>query len=187
MKALERLRELGVVCAGRLRAVLLRLRGAHIGAKPRIGARVRIDRPWCLRTGTRIDIEHDVFLKCVDDAALLTLGDFVFVGTGSEIDITHSVTIGSHTLIAPGVFITDHAHNFARGVPMATQGSRTAQVTIGEDVWLGAHAVVLPGITIGDGAIVGAGAVVTKDVPPNAIVGGVPARIIGERRNANGS
>jgi acetyltransferase-like isoleucine patch superfamily enzyme len=55
-------------------------------------------------------------------------------------------------------------------------------VEIGEDVWIGAHAVVLPGVRIGSGAVVGAGAVVNRDVPPNTIVGGVPARVIGDRR-----
>jgi acetyltransferase-like isoleucine patch superfamily enzyme len=181
VRALERALVLGSVLAGRLRAVLLRLRGAHIGAKPRIGARVRIDRPWCVCIGSRTDIEHDVFLKCVDDDASLTLGDFVFIGTGSEIDIADSITIGAHTLVAPGVFISDHAHNAARGVLLKDQGSRSAPVAIGADVWLGAKSVILPGITIGDGAIVGAGAVVTRDVAAHAIVAGVPARVIGAR------
>ena len=181
MKTLERVRVLASVIAGRLRATLFRLRGAHIGTKPRIGAGVRIDRPWCVRIGSRIDIEHDVFLKCVDDDASLTLGDFVFIGTGSEIDVADSITIGAHTLIAPGVFISDHAHNAARGILLKDQGSRSAPVAIGADVWLGAKSVILPGVTIGDGAIVGAGAVVTRDVAPNAIVAGIPARVIGER------
>jgi len=181
VKTFERVRVLAGVIAGRLRAALLRLRGAHVGAKPRIGARVRIDRPWCVTMGSRIDIEHDVFLKCVDDAASLTLGDFVFIGTGSEIDAALRVTIGAYTLLAPGVFITDHAHNAARGILLKEQGSRSAPVAIGADVWLGAKSVILPGVTIGDGAVVGAGAVVTKDVPANAIVAGIPARVIGER------
>jgi acetyltransferase-like isoleucine patch superfamily enzyme len=181
VKTLERMRVLAGVIAGRLRATLLRLRGAHIGAKPRIGGRVRIDRPWCVTMGSRIDIEHGVFLKCVDDDATLILGDFVFIGTGSEIDTAHRITIGACTLIAPGVFITDHTHNAARGILLKEQGSKSAAVTIGTDVWLGAKSVILPGVTIGDGAVVGAGAVVTKDVPPNAIVAGIPARVIGER------
>jgi acetyltransferase-like isoleucine patch superfamily enzyme len=54
-------------------------------------------------------------------------------------------------------------------------------VVIGDDVWLGVRVVVTAGVTIGEGCIVGAGAVVTKDLPPNAIAAGVPARVIGER------
>ncbi|MNI40841.1 Chloramphenicol acetyltransferase [compost metagenome] len=52
------------------------------------------------------------------------------------------------------------------------------KIVIGNDVWIGANAVILPGVTLGDGAVIGAGAVVTKDVPPYAIVGGVPAKVI---------
>jgi acetyltransferase-like isoleucine patch superfamily enzyme len=59
-----------------------------------------------------------------------------------------------------------------------------APVTIGDDVWIGAHAVVTGGVEIGRGAVVAAGAVVTRDVPPHAIVGGVPAMVIGERSAA---
>ena len=181
MKLLERIRRSGILIAGRLRAAMLRLRGATIGAKTRIGAGVRVDRPWCLRVGSRADIEHGVFLKCVDDDATVFIGDFVFIGAGSEIDAAQSVTIGAHTLLAPGVFITDHTHNASRGVLLKEQGSRSAAVVIGEDVWLGAKAVVLSGVTVGDGAIIGAGAVVTRDVAAHAIVVGVPARVIGER------
>jgi maltose O-acetyltransferase len=169
------------IAAGRLRAALLRLRGMAVGAKTKVGRDVDVLHPRCVRLGERCEIEHNVFLKCVSSAASLTLGDFVFVGAGAEIDVADSVTIGAHSLLAPGVFVTDHTHNHARGARLDEQGSRSSPVVIGADVWLGVRAVILPGVTVGDGAVVGAGAVVTKDVPPYAIVAGVPARKIGQR------
>jgi acetyltransferase-like isoleucine patch superfamily enzyme len=164
-----------------MRARLLRLRGARIGAKVSIGAGVDVRRPWCVAIGARSEVERNVYVKIVDDDARVAIGEFVFIGTGSEIDAAESIAIGAHTLLAPGVFITDHTHNAARGLRFDEQGTRSAKVSIGADVWLGTRSVVLHGVTIGDGAIVGAGAVVTRDVAPHAIVAGVPARVIGER------
>ena len=91
------------------------------------------------------------------------------------------IVIGSNCLIAPYVFITASDYALKAGIPMIEQPKREADVVIGDDVWLGARAIVTAGITIGDGAVVGAGAVVTKPVPANAIVGGVPAKVIGWR------
>lgn len=167
------------VIAGRIRAAWLRLRGARIGAKSSIGARLVARNATAITLGARVEIEHDVFLKMT--GGTLTIGDYTFIGRGCEIDVAQSVTIGAHTLLAPNVFITDHTHNHARGQRLDEQGNRVAAVTIGSDAWIGAHAVVLAGVTIGDGAIVGAGAVVTRDVAPYSIVAGVPARVIGSR------
>jgi acetyltransferase-like isoleucine patch superfamily enzyme len=167
------------VIAGRIRAAVLRLRGATVGAKTSIGTRLVVQQPRSVRLGSRVEIEHDVFLKI--NAGVLTIGDYTFIGRGCEIDVAESVTIGAHTLLAPNVFITDHTHNHLRAQRLDEQGNRRAPIVIGNDAWIGAHAVVLAGVTIGDGAIVGAGAVVTKDVAPYAIVAGVPARVIGSR------
>jgi acetyltransferase-like isoleucine patch superfamily enzyme len=167
------------VIFGRFRAALLRIRGARIGAKTSIGTRVVTRNASLIHLGFRVEVEHDVFFKVI--SGTLIIGDYTFIGRGCELDITQSVVIGSHTLIAPNVFITDHAHNHARAQLLDEQGNRMAPVVIGNDAWIGAHAVVLAGVTIGDGAIVGAGAVVTKDVAPYAIVAGVPARVIGSR------
>lgn len=79
-----------------------------------------------------------------------------------------------------GIFSSNHGHERG-GVPMINQAVEEKDVIIGNNVWLGAHVVVLPGVTIGDGVIVAAGAVVTKDIPSNVVVGGVPAKVIGER------
>ena len=166
---------------GRLRARML-LRGARVGAKTSIGARLQVRNAAGIALGARVEIEHDVYLKLVTKEARLTVGDFVFIGRGCEIDVAERVTIGEHALIAPGVFIVDHAHKHALGLRLDEQGIESRAVTIGRDAWIGAHAVILHGVTVGVGAIVGAGAVVTKDIAPNTIVAGVPARVIGERK-----
>jgi acetyltransferase-like isoleucine patch superfamily enzyme len=167
--------------SGRIRALILRLRGARIDAKSSIGPRLAARNPRGITLGIRVEIEHDVYLKLVSAEARLHVGDHTFIGRGCEFDVAASVTIGSHTLIAPNAFITDHTHNHARGRTLDEQGITTGAVTIGNDVWIGTGAIVLHGVTIGDGAVVGAGAVVTADVEPYAIVAGVPARPVGSR------
>jgi acetyltransferase-like isoleucine patch superfamily enzyme len=169
------------VVAGRLRAAMLRLRGARVGAKTSVGARLCVRGARGIVLGSRVEIEHDVYLKLVTAEARLVVDDFVFIGRGCEIDVAGRVAIGAHALLAPGVFIVDHAHRHARGLRLDEQGIDAADVTIGRDVWIGAGAIVLHGVTIGDGAIVGAGAVVTRDVAPYTIAAGVPARPIGAR------
>jgi acetyltransferase-like isoleucine patch superfamily enzyme len=77
------------------------------------------------------------------------------------------------------VSIRDHDHNFARlDVPTRDQGASVSDVAIGSNVWLGSKVTVLRGVTIGDNAVVGAGAVVTRDIPENAVAVGVPARVL---------
>ena len=169
------------ILAGRLRAMLLRLRGATVDAKASIGARLTVRNAGGIRLGSRVEIEHDVYLKLVSENARLTVGNFTFIGRGCELDVAAEVTIGAHTLIAPNVFITDHTHNHVRGRTLDEQGLEIGEVTIGNDVWIGTGAIVLHGVTIGDGAIIGAGAVVTRSVEAHAIVAGAPARPIGTR------
>jgi acetyltransferase-like isoleucine patch superfamily enzyme len=123
-----------------------------------------------------------VYLKTVGDTARITLGEHAFIGFGTELDIALELNVGRHALIAPGCFITDHVHARRAGTRIDDQGTDSRAVVIGDDAWLGAHAVVLPGVRIGEGAVVGAGAVVTRDVPAGAIVAGVPARVIGQRK-----
>jgi acetyltransferase-like isoleucine patch superfamily enzyme len=124
-------------------------------------------------------------MKAVSAGAKVELGDNVFVGRGSEFDVIEKLSIGDHTVIAPGCFITDHNHGTSADHRIDMQVCMAGPVTIGDDVWLGANAVVVPGVTIGNGAVVGAGAVVTRDVPPMAIVAGVPARIIRFRESSH--
>jgi len=170
------------VLGDRIRSLLLRWRGAKVGRGVRIGRSPIVHRPACLKLGDRVQFEHQVFVKSVSDHARIRLGERTFVGCNSEFDISEQLTIGKDVLIAPGCFITDHQHGHDAQDRIASQGTRSKPVTIEDDVWLGAKVVILPGVTIGRGAVVAAGAVVTKDVPPLEIVAGVPARAIGRRQ-----
>ena len=105
----------------------------------------------------------------------LTLGKDVFINLGCSFQDTGGIRIGDGTLVGHGSTLTTLNHGVD---PDRRADMLPAPVVIGRKVWLGAGVTVVPGVTIGDGAIVGAGAVVTKDVPANAMVAGVPARVI---------
>ena len=105
----------------------------------------------------------------------LTLGRNVFINMACRFQDAGGITIGDGSLIGHGCTLTtlNHAVDPDRRADMVP-----APVTIGRKVWRGAAVTVVPGVTIGDGSVVGAGAVVTKDVAPDTIVAGVPARVI---------
>ena len=145
----------------------------------------RIERPWAVRIGHRSLFEDSVYLKVVADDASLQFGSYVFVGRGVEFDVQENISVGDHSLIAPGCFITDHDHGFSPDLRIDQQPGIAKPVIIGNDVWLGANVTVVAGITIGDGAVVGAHAVVTTDVPAMAIVAGVPARVLRYRTDGS--
>ena len=115
---------------------------------------------------------------CINNA----VGD-VFIGDHTRIGLHNTiigpVTIGSHVNLAQGITVTALNHNFEdTNRRIDEQGVSTTPVIIGDDVWIGANAVILPGVHIGNHCVVAAGAVVTKDVPAHSLVAGVPAKII---------
>src|SRR5262249_21134389 len=93
------------------------------------------------------------------------------------------IEIGAGCAISSGCTLYSQSNAFDPDEPIVDQPIRTGRVTVGDDVLLGARVTILPGVTVGDHAVVGAGAVVREDVPPWAIVAGVPARILGDRRD----
>jgi len=105
------------------------------------------------------------------------------VSIGRDVDFAASskgsITIGDRCAIAAAVHIVTPTHD-PDYLPISSVGINKS-VSIGDDVWIGTGAIILPGVTINNGAIIAAGAVVTKDVPENIIVGGVPAKEIGQR------
>lgn len=111
----------------------------------------------------------------------LTIGEDSIIGNGIFIDGRDTVKIGNHVDIASEVMIYNSEHDVNSEDFGATEGP----VEIGDYVFIGPRAIILPNVSIGRGAVVAAGAVVTKDVPEFTIVGGVPAKEIGERKNKN--
>lgn len=109
----------------------------------------------------------------------IKIGEGTHIGDNVFIDGREKVTIGNHVDIASQVLIYNSEHDINSERFQATE----APVEIGDYVFVGPRVIVLPGVKIGKGAVVAAGAVVTKDVPEYAIVGGVPAKVIGERNN----
>lgn len=107
----------------------------------------------------------------------ITIGRNVFINADCKFQDQGGITIGDGALIGHGVVLATLNHDMD---PEKRQQLHPAPITIGKRVWIGANAVVTAGVTIGDNAVVAAGAVVTKDVPANTVVGGVPARIIKE-------
>ncbi len=104
------------------------------------------------------------------------IGQFGFIGCGG------GVSIGANVIMGQYVSFHTERHGFADPLrPMVAQGVERAGITIGDDVWIGAKATFLPGASVGRGCVVAAGAVVRGVVPEGAIVGGVPARVIGWR------
>lgn len=111
----------------------------------------------------------------------LSLGSRSYLGRGSFLALDDAIRIGDDVMGGPEVMIFTANHGIALDRPMIEQLTTKAPVVIEDDVWLGARAILLPGVRIGSGAVVGAGSVVTRDVPPAAIVGGVPARVLRTR------
>lgn len=132
------------------------------------------------RVGAGVKVWRDVW---IDDYRNLSIGDHVTIGKSVMLICGGTVVIGDRAMIGHGAKILSGGHRIptAAESPMRWSGPDRAPITIEADAWIGAGAIVLPGVVVGRGAVVAAGAVVTADVPPHAIVGGVPARLIRQR------
>ena len=164
----------------RLAAWKLRLRGrlqldgfAFIGP----GCRLEVGPNAVLQLGRWSWLGHGCKIRCHEGR--VSLGAKSVMGQECTISAYQHVTIGRECVIADRVMLIDFDHGSAEvDRPIRMQGIYKRDVNVGHNVWIGYGACILRGVTIGDNAIVGTNAVVTKDVPENAVVGGVPARVL---------
>ena len=137
-----------------------------------------------MRFGRGVRVGRHCILTAQDGE--LMLADGAALSPGVHLGADHGrIQVGPCTAIGPGTVVRAANHRFSRrDVPIMRQGHVPGVVIIEDDVWIGANCVITPDVRIGRGAVVGAGAVVTRDVAPYAVVGGVPARAIGTRGQA---
>ena len=147
----------------RLKATFLRRLGAKVGA--------------------RVVFYPGVWIM---PAQAVTLGDDVDLARGVTLTGSGPIAIGARTLVGYGARIISSNHVIPQEGRIFDAGHEHLPVTIGRDCWIGANAIILPGVTVGEGAVIAAGAVVTKDVPAKGIAGGVPARLLSTAPTAVG-
>ena len=112
----------------------------------------------------------------------ITIGNNVSINRYTTITARAPINIGNNVLIGPFVVITSSNHEYRNKEELIlNQGHNDKPIIIEDDVWIGAHSVILPGVTIGKGSVLAAGSVVTKNVEPYSVVGGVPAKLIKQR------
>lgn len=131
-----------------------------------------------LKAGRHVFLDHRVYLKY---PWMVRMGDHVSINRGVEFypDFFGGgrIVLGSNVRVAPNVRLHAAGHDTADLAYTEIGGT----ITVGDDVWIGAGAILLPGVTVGPRSVVGAGSVVTRDVPADTVVAGVPARVIRQR------
>lgn len=161
----------------------------QLGDNTHVGRHLQLRGGQYMKIGDRFHAGNDLTLQAWDNYAdqsfspCLTIGNDVTLTDQIQISCAYHIEIGNHVLIGKNVFITDNSHgNTDRDSlslpPLDRPLTSKGPVRIGDSVWIGTGAVILPGVTIGDHAVIGANAVVTKDVAAYSVVGGNPAHII---------
>ena len=172
----------------RLRILRFRLLGARIGRHCWIRS-IQIPRnPWDIVIEEHVALDDKVVLLSTGARKLkprLHIGRGTYVNRFTMFDASDSIHIGARCMIGPFCYVTDHDHGFGEEGPISDQSLVEAPVKVGNNVWIGAHAIILKGVTIGDNAVVGAGAVVTRSVGPAERVAGVPAVALNARRRVD--
>lgn len=151
----------------------------HLPQSNQFGGRISkwlrsaVAKGFIRKCGRNVNIEHGAIIS-----SKLSIGDNSGIGINAVCG--GELYVGNDVMMGPEVVIISRNHEFSNtDIPMRLQGYEEEKpCIIGNDVWIGRRAMIMPGVKIGNGVIVAAGAVVTKDVPDYAVVGGVPARVI---------
>jgi acetyltransferase-like isoleucine patch superfamily enzyme len=167
-----------------------RLRGlvtglAEQGPNLRVGKHVELVGAQNIRVGRDVSFHGNTYVNAAGARGSLRVGDRTHVDQFCVLYGQGGLSIGSGCAIASGVIVYTQSNQIGDDPEAAIidQPVRYAPVRIGDDVWIGARTVILPGVSVGDHAVIGAGAVVRDDVPAWAVVAGVPARVIRDRRH----
>ncbi len=138
-----------------------------------------------IRIGGGVFVGRNTILSCKNGD--IELADGANIGFNCEVFSASRVRIGPNALVAAYAYVIGGDHDFSDpSAAVLAQGRTSAGVSIGDGAWIGAGAKILDGVMVGDGAVVGAGAVVRENVPAGAIAVGIPARVVGSRREAAG-
>lgn len=166
------------------RRLKFRLLGMAIGARTTLGS-IRPNWPIQVSIGTDCQVADGVVFDYCHGVPMpgpnISVGNHCFIGRDVEFNIRRSVQLGNDCLVAVGVRFIDHDHGIATGILVRLQHGLEIPIEVGNDVWIGANAIILKGVIVGDGAVIAAGAVVVQSVPTMEIWGGVPAKKIGTR------
>ena len=188
------------------RGYIWKLKGVTAGERFGIGQAVRIEFPKCLYVGIDVTIEEFAFLHCLSTRGVhignntsiarnlwlhcggtpddnkhgfFEIGEYSFIGPNAVMGAGGGISIGNHVQIGPDVVISSENHNYNDVKKrIDQQGVSRKGVNIADNCWIGSKVVILDGVQVETGAIIAAGAVVTRSVSPNSIVGGIPAHIL---------
>ena len=139
--------------------------------------RVHVSGTANIKLGKRCRLGMEVELRTVE-AGQIQIGEDTRLNRGCTLTSYAQIRIEDFTIIGEFVSIRDANHGLKRGEPMRYQPHTCEPILIGRDVWIGRGSCILPGVTIGEGAVIGANSVVTRDIPDFAIAAGVPAKVI---------
>lgn len=176
-----------------LKVKVMRLR--RMAPRVTIGRNMGIRGPFVVRGPGRVTVGDYVMfdtatgrpnrLQTFDPAAAVTIGNHCYLN-GVELACARAVTIGDGAIIAECLMMDTDFHSVEPNRHEASAPVKAAPITIGRNVWIANKTILLRGVTIGDNSVVGAGSVVTRDVPPNVVVAGNPARVVRQLRPPGG-